>query len=62
MDMERNEHALNEKFIKKMVGKPKAKIPLGRPRSKWQDNIRMNLRETAWESVDWIHLSQDRDQ
>jgi hypothetical protein len=31
-------------------------------RHKWEDNIRMDLRERGWEGVDWIHLAQDRDQ
>jgi hypothetical protein len=33
-----------------------------RPRSIWYDNFKMDLREIEWEGVDWIHLSQDRDQ
>jgi hypothetical protein len=45
-----------------LVGKSEVKIPLGRPRRRWKDNIRMNLREIVWEVVGWIHLSQDRDQ
>jgi hypothetical protein len=35
---------------------------LGRPGRRWEDNIRMNLREIGWEVVDWIHVVQDRDQ
>jgi len=38
------------------------KKPLGRPRSRWEDNIKMDLEEVGWEGVDWIHLAQDRDQ
>jgi len=38
------------------------KISIGRRRRRWEDNIRMDLREVEWESVDWIHLAQDRDQ
>jgi len=38
------------------------KRPLERYRRKWEDNIKMDLRETVWEDVDWIHLTQDRDQ
>jgi hypothetical protein len=45
-----------------LVGKPEGKRPLGRPRRRWEDNIRMDLKEIAWESVDWIHLTQDMDQ
>jgi hypothetical protein len=40
----------------------KTKRPLGRPRRKWEDNIRVDFREMAWEVVDWIRLAQDRDQ
>ena len=34
---------------------------LGRPRQRWEDNIKKNLKETGWESVDWFHLDQDRE-
>jgi hypothetical protein len=44
------------------VGKPEGKRPLGRPRRRWVDNIKMDLRETRWDGVDWIELTQDRDQ
>jgi hypothetical protein len=45
-----------------LVGKSVGKRPLGRPRRRWEDNIRMELREMWWESVDWIHVAHDRDQ
>jgi hypothetical protein len=45
-----------------LIGKPKGKRPLGKPRRRWEDNIRMNLREVWWEGVDWMHLAQYRDQ
>jgi hypothetical protein len=45
-----------------LVGKPERKRPLGRPRRRWVDNIKMDLREIGWDDVDWIHLAQDRDQ
>jgi hypothetical protein len=45
-----------------LVGKPEGKRPLGRPRRRWEDNIRMDLREIGWGGMDWIDLSQDRDQ
>jgi hypothetical protein len=38
------------------------KEPLGRPRRRWVDNIKMDLREIGWDSMDWIDLAQDRDQ
>jgi hypothetical protein len=43
-----------------LVGKPEGKRPLGRPRRRWVDNIRMDLREVGWGDVDWIGLAQDR--
>jgi hypothetical protein len=43
-----------------LVGKPEGKRPLGRPRRRWVDNIRMDLGEVRWSDVDWIGLAQDR--
>jgi hypothetical protein len=45
-----------------LVGKPEVKRPLGRPRRRWEDNFRMDLREIGWCGMDWIDLVQDRDQ
>jgi hypothetical protein len=45
-----------------LVGKPEGKRPLGRPRLRWVDNIKMDLGETEWDGRDWIELAQDRDQ
>ena len=44
-----------------LVGKPEGKRPLGRPRRRWVDNIRMDLQEVGCGYVDWIELAQDRD-
>ena len=44
-----------------LVGKPEGKTPLGRPRQRWVDNIRMDLQEVGCGHVDWIGLAQDRD-
>jgi hypothetical protein len=44
-----------------LVGKPEGRTPLGRPRRRWEDNIKMDLREVGWRDVDWIDLAQDRD-
>jgi hypothetical protein len=44
-----------------LVGKPEGRRPLGRPRRRWEDNIRMDLREVGWGGMDWINLAQDRD-
>jgi hypothetical protein len=46
----------DRKILKVLVGKPKGK----RPRYRWKDGIRMDLREIGWESVEWIQLAQDR--
>jgi hypothetical protein len=43
-----------------LVGKPEKKRPLGRPRRRWEDNIRMYLGEVGWGDVDWIGLAQNR--
>jgi hypothetical protein len=49
------------KLYKVLVGKPEGKRPLGRPRRRWEDGIRMDLRESGLGGVDWIRLAQDRD-
>jgi hypothetical protein len=45
-----------------LVGKPEGKRPLGRPRGRWLDNTKMNLREIGWNGTDWIDLAQDQGQ
>ena len=44
-----------------LVGKPDRKRPLGRPRHRWEDNIKMDLQEVGCGGMDWIELAQDRD-
>ncbi|KAJ4441187.1 hypothetical protein ANN_11038 [Periplaneta americana] len=44
-----------------LVGRPEGKRPLGRPRRRWEDNIKMGLREVGYDDRDWINLAQDRD-
>jgi hypothetical protein len=44
-----------------LVGKPEGKRPMGRPRRRWEDNIRMDLQELGCGCEDWIGLAQDRD-
>jgi len=44
-----------------LVGKPEGRRPLGRSRRRWEDNIRMHLREVGCGCVDWVELAQDRD-
>jgi hypothetical protein len=43
-----------------LVGKPEGKRPLGRPRRRWVDNTKMDLREIGWDGMDWIDLAQFR--
>ena len=44
-----------------LVGKPEGKRPLGRPRRRWEDNIKMDIQEVGCVGMDWISLAQDRD-
>jgi hypothetical protein len=44
-----------------LVGKPEGKRPLGRPRHRWEDNIKMDLQEVVCWGMDWMRLAQDRD-
>jgi hypothetical protein len=44
-----------------LVGKPEGKRPLGRPRRRWEDNIKMDLQEVGCGGMDWIRLAQDRE-
>jgi hypothetical protein len=43
-----------------LVGRPEGRLPLGKPRSRWEDNIKVDLQEMGW-GVGWIDLAQDRD-
>ena len=43
-----------------LVGKPEGKRPLGRPRRRWKENIKMDLQEVGSGGMDWIELAQDR--
>jgi hypothetical protein len=45
-----------------LVGKHGGKIPPRRFRCRWEDNIRMDVREIGWKDMNWVHLAQDRDQ
>jgi hypothetical protein len=45
-----------------LVGRLEENKPVGRPRHKWEDDVRMHLREMGWDDEDWIHLAPDRDQ
>jgi hypothetical protein len=44
-----------------LVGRPEGRRQLGKPRRRWEDNIKMNLQEVGWGSMDWIDMAQDRD-
>jgi hypothetical protein len=44
-----------------LVGKPEGKRPLGRPRRRWEDNIKRDIEEVGWDCGDWMERAQDRD-
>jgi hypothetical protein len=44
-----------------LVGRPEGRRPLGRPRPRWENNIKMDLQEVGWGGMDWIDMAQDRD-
>jgi hypothetical protein len=50
------------KLYRVLVGKPEGKRPLDRPRRRWEDGIKMDLREIGWGGLEWIQLAQGRDQ
>jgi hypothetical protein len=52
----------NRSACRILVGMLEGKRPLGRPRRRWVDNIKMDLTEIEWDGVDWIDMAQDRDQ
>jgi hypothetical protein len=52
----------NRNAYRILVGEPEGKRPLGRPRLRWVDSIKVDLREIGWGGMDWIDLTQDRDQ
>jgi hypothetical protein len=55
-------HAWEERNVYKvLMGKQEGKRPLEKPRHRWEDGIRMDLREIGWGSVEWIQLDWDRD-
>jgi hypothetical protein len=57
-----NHNQLPAAKTKRLVGKPEGKRPLGRPRRRCVDNIKMDLREIGWDGADWNHMAKDRDQ
>jgi len=52
---------INRGVYRVLVGKPEGKRPLGRPKRRWEDNIKMYLQEVKFGGMDWIELAQDRD-
>jgi hypothetical protein len=50
-------HRTDEKCIKNFGRKPEGKRLLGRPRRRWENNVRMDLIEIGWKGMDWIHLA-----
>jgi hypothetical protein len=61
LDRECSTNGEKRNSYKNLVGTPKGKRPLGRPRLRWENIIRMDVREIGWGGMDWIDLAQDRD-
>jgi hypothetical protein len=53
-------HKGGERFYRVLVGKPEGKRPLGRPRRRWEDNIKMNIREIEIDGANWVRMAWDR--
>jgi hypothetical protein len=62
MDRACSTHERDQKCVHDSGLKASGKRPLVRPRRRWKGNIKMDLTEIGWESMDWIHLYQNRDQ
>jgi hypothetical protein len=62
MDRACSKHEGKRNACRILAGKPEGKILQRRPRSKWEDNIKMDLREIGWCGMGWIDLAYDRDQ
>jgi len=56
----RSAYGGGERLVQDFDGKPEGKRPLGRPRRRWEDNIKMDLQEVGCRDMDWIELAQDR--
>jgi len=54
-------HGERRGILRVLVGKPEGRRPLGRPRLRWEENIKMDLQEVGRGGMDWIELAQDRD-
>ena len=59
--MQRGWTKVGRNSLKILTGKPKGKRPLGRPRRRWEDNIRMNLEEIGINAGNWVDSAEDRD-
>ena len=59
-DETRSTHGERRGLYRVLVGKPEGKRPLVRPRRRWEDNIKMDLKDLGWEGQDWIDLAQTR--
>jgi hypothetical protein len=53
-------HGGGERYLQSFGWRPKVKRPLGRPRRRWEDNIKLDLRETGIDGMNWIRLAQNR--
>jgi hypothetical protein len=53
--------AVQRNAYRVLVGNPEGKTPLGKPRRRWEDNIKMDFTEVGWSDMDWMELAQDSD-
>jgi hypothetical protein len=56
-----NMHEEKRNAYRILLGKPEGKRALGRPRRRWEDKIKMDVREIEWDGMDWVDLAEDRD-
>jgi hypothetical protein len=61
MDRAFSTHGEKRNICRILVGNPEGKRSLGRPRRKWENNIKVDLRKMGWDGMDWIDLAQDRE-
>jgi hypothetical protein len=62
MDRACSKHGEKRNACRVSVEKSEGNRPLGRPKRKWENNIKINVREIGWGGTDWIHLAEDREE
>jgi hypothetical protein len=57
-----NTHVDKRNVYRNLLGRPEGKKPLGRPRRRWEDNIKIDVGDIGWDGMDWVDMAEDRDQ